>query len=88
MPKREIIGDIINWDNGDGDPQRTQLKLRIGWDNGLPAGGVQVGVVGVDPDTGLPRDLGGVYVTLDWAAINQAIIAMRDGRDGSHGKPA
>jgi hypothetical protein len=87
MPKRVIFGQTIQFDAGDGDPQETALSLHIGWDNGLPAGGVQVGITGTDPGTGLPRDIGGVFIQLDWAAINAAIKGLREARDGAHGKP-
>jgi hypothetical protein len=88
MPKRTIIGDTIDFDPQDSsDPRRVALSLHVGWDNGLPAGGVQLGVRAVDPETGQPVDIGGAFITLDWAATNAAIKALREGRDGSHGKP-
>lgn len=86
MPKAEIPGNTINFDPQDGSiPQRTRLALHIGWDK--DGGHVQVGVVGYDPETGLRRDIGGVFMDMDWAETNRAIKGLREARDGSSGKP-
>lgn len=87
MPKTVIIGDKVTMDSHDGEPFETQLSLHIGWDKGLPQGGVQLGVRGVDPETGEPN-MTSVFITLDWAASNRAIGAIREARDQAHGAPA
>jgi len=86
MPKAMIIGDTITLDDY-AEPLTTKLSLHIGWDNGMPAGGVKLGIRGVDPETDEPN-MSSVFITLDWAAINRAIIKLREARDGTYGRPA
>lgn len=63
----------------------SHLSVRVGWDKGLPE--VRIGVVGVNPTTGI-ENVRGPYTALEWSAINQLIHDLREARDQAFGRPA
>lgn len=62
-----------------------QLALALTWVR--DGGAVNVGIIGHDHETGTEHDVGGFYLTLDWAAANKLIKKTRVARDQSHGSP-
>jgi hypothetical protein len=65
--------------------RRVQLRLALTWER--DARQLVVGVDGWDHDRAEAVDLGGLRVSLDWAATNRAIKLFRVGRDRSNGTP-
>lgn len=65
--------------------RRVQLRVALGWER--DGGQVVLGVDGYDHERGVPVDLGGLRVALDWTATNRLLRKTRVARDQSCGVP-